>query len=86
MTSSGSQIIVDFWPTHFTSLRFVVIHLCRALSKISSHFNQVDFWALTWPLQHYDTFLFQLFCYRFVGLLGIIVLLHEPSFREFMAD
>lgn len=42
------------------------------------HFNLVEVWTLTRPLKHLDYFLLQAFCCRFVGMLGIIGLLHEP--------
>ena len=37
---------------------------------------QVEVWTLTAPLKHLDSFLFQTFSCRFVGVLGIIVLFH----------
>jgi len=49
-----------------------------SLKEPPQHFSQVEVWTLIGKVQYLDSCLFQPFCYRFAGVLGIIVLLHDP--------
>lgn len=35
------------------------------------HFNQDESWTFTEPLEHFESFLLHLFCWRFAGVLGL---------------
>lgn len=57
----------------FNSLRLARISIMHSSLKfLPQHFNQVEVWALTGPLQHRDSFLFWSGSCRFTVLLGII--------------
>lgn len=62
--------------TSFISNHFLwpLASLCRSLGS-----PQVRAWTLTGPWQHFNYFCFQPSCCRFTAVLGIIVMLYDPS-------
>jgi len=73
----------EFWPTLLSNVASVHWFMHSCLQVQPQHFNQVEVWTLTGPLQRLDSFLFQTFWCIFAAVFRIIVLLmtkFQPSF------
>lgn len=57
-----------------------------SLNILMQQLSWTEVWTLTEPLQHFDSLFFDSLCYKFAGVLGIIVLLYNPVSGRFFCQ